>query len=98
MNDFYAFVQAFNIQICFCTCKAITVKCFVSHRLVSSDGGSVSRTKKKNDHLKGSGFQRRLDCKVRNLVTNSTGKRGPAFRLLFLICCKIYSQMVKDVY
>ena len=56
------------------------------------------RAVKKNDHLKGSGFQRRLDCKVRNLVTNSTGKRGPAFRLLFLICCKIYSQMVKDVY
>ena len=35
-------------------CMAIPIKCFVSHRPVSCDGGSVGRAKKKKEHLKGS--------------------------------------------
>ena len=46
---------------------AIPIKCFVSHRPVSCDGGSVGRAEKKweNEHLKGSGFQRRPGCEIR---------------------------------
>ena len=42
--------------------KAIPIKCFVSHRPVSCDGGLVGRAKKNNEHLKGSRFQRRPGC------------------------------------
>ncbi len=37
--------------------RAIPIKCFVSHRPVSCDGGSVGQAKKqkKNEHLKGLG-------------------------------------------
>ena len=42
------------------------MKCFVSHRPVSCAGGSVGRSsekkKKENEHMKGSGFQRRPGC------------------------------------
>ena len=54
-----------NAQICFLkTTKAIPIKCFVSHRPPSREGGSVGRAKKKkgNDHLKGSGCQGRPGC------------------------------------
>ena len=44
-------------------CKAIPIKCFVSRRPPSREGGSVGRAKKKrNDHLKGSGCQGRPGC------------------------------------
>ena len=34
--------------------KAIPIKCFVSHRAPSREGGSVGRAKKRNEHMKGS--------------------------------------------
>ena len=38
--------------------KAIPIKCFVSHRSPSREGGSVGRSKKKrNEHMKGSKCQ-----------------------------------------
>ena len=47
----------------FFLCKAIPIKCFVSHRPTSCDGGSVGwAKKKKNEHLKGSGLQRKPGC------------------------------------
>ena len=31
--------------------KAIPIKCFVSHRAPSREGGSVGRAKKRNEHM-----------------------------------------------
>ena len=37
--------------------KAIPIKCFVSHRPPSREGGSVGRAKEKNNHMKDSECQ-----------------------------------------
>ena len=38
-------------------CNAIPIKCFVSHRPPSREGGSVGRAKKRSEHKKGSECQ-----------------------------------------
>ena len=38
----------------FAQTEAIPIKCFVSHRPPSREGGSVDQAKKKNEYMKGS--------------------------------------------
>ena len=47
--------------------KAIPIKCFVSHRPPSREGGSVGQAKKRNEHMKGSECHGRPGCLVRKL-------------------------------
>ena len=50
--------------------KAIRKRCFVSHRPLSREGGSVGRAKKKrNEHMKGSSASEGRAAKYESLVT-----------------------------
>ena len=61
--------------------KAIPIKCFVSHRPPSCEGGSVGWAKKvKNEHMKGLGASEGRAAKpvvsAPNTVTASPGKKN----------------------
>ena len=62
--------------------QAIPIKCFVSHRRPSREGGLVSRAKKtKNDHMKGLGLGASEGRAAKPVVsapsTTSAGKKKP---------------------